>query len=61
MRSLITHGRYAYSTITRRRDYSWPGKQRLAVYIGFNVEHFDLGAGLGAALGPKSPYPDVLN
>lgn len=61
MRPLKTHGRYAYSAITRRRDYNWPGKKRLAVYIGFNVEHFDFGAGLGAALGPKSPEPDVLN
>ena len=58
---LKSHGRYAYSAITRRADYSWPGKKRLAVYIGFNVEHFDFGAGLGAALGPKSPEPDVLN
>ena len=61
MRVLKSHGRYAYSPITGRRDYSWPGKKRLAVYIGFNVEHFDFGAGLGAALGPKSPEPDVLN
>ena len=61
VRPLKTHGRYAYSAITRRADYSWPGKKRLAVYLGFNVEHFDFGAGLGAALGPKSPEPDVLN
>ena len=61
MRALKSHGRYAYSPIHRRADYSWPGKKRLAVYIGFNVEHFDFGAGLGAALGPKSPEPDVLN
>ena len=61
MRPLKGHGRYPYSAITRRRDYHWPGKKRLAVYLGFNVEHFDFGAGLGAALGPKSPEPDVLN
>ena len=61
MRALKHHGRYPYSAITRRQDYNWPGKKRLAVYIGFNVEHFDFGAGLGAALGPKSPEPDVLN
>jgi allantoinase len=61
MRALKHHGRYPYSAIHRRPDYSWPGKKRLAVYIGFNVEHFDFGAGLGAALGPKSPEPDVLN
>ena len=60
-RPLKTHGRYAYSAITARPDYSWPGRRRLAVYLGFNIEHFDFGAGLGAALGPKSPEPDVLN
>ena len=61
MRTLKSHGRYPYSAITRRPGYHWPGNKRLAVYIGFNVEHFDFGAGLGAALGPKSPEPDVLN
>jgi peptidoglycan/xylan/chitin deacetylase (PgdA/CDA1 family) len=60
-RPLKTHGRYGYSAITRRADYSWPEGRRLAVYIGFNIEHFDFGAGLGAALGPKTPEPDVLN
>jgi allantoinase len=61
VRALNSHGRYAYSAITRRPDYSWPGKKRLAVYIGFNVEHFEFGSGLGAALAPKCPEPDVLN
>ncbi len=60
-RALKQHGRYAYSAITRRRDYDWPGRKRLAVYLGYNLEHFDFGAGLGAALGPRSPEPDVLN
>jgi peptidoglycan/xylan/chitin deacetylase (PgdA/CDA1 family) len=60
-RALKTHARYAYSAITRRPDYSWPAGKRLAVYLGFNIEHFDFGAGLGAALGPRSPEPDVLN
>jgi peptidoglycan/xylan/chitin deacetylase (PgdA/CDA1 family) len=60
-RPLKHHGRYEYSAITRRPDYSWPGGKRLAVYIGFNIEHFEFGVGLGACLGPKSPEPDVLN
>lgn len=60
-RPLKHHGRYGYSAITRRPDYSWPGGKRLAVYIGFNVEHFEFGVGFGANLGPKSPEPDVLN
>ena len=41
MRSLRAHGRYPYSAITRRRDYSWPDGRRLALYIGFNLEHFE--------------------
>ena len=60
-RALKSHSRYEYSAITRRPDYSWPGRKRLALYLGFNLEIFDFGAGLGAALGPKSPEPDVLN
>ena len=61
MQRLKSHGRYEYSAITRRKDYDWPGGKRLAVYIGFNLEHFAFGEGLGAALGPRSPEPDVLN
>jgi peptidoglycan/xylan/chitin deacetylase (PgdA/CDA1 family) len=60
-RALKDHGRYPYSAITRRADYAWPDGKRLAVYLGFNLEHFDFGEGLGAALGPTSPQPDVLN
>jgi len=61
LRPLKSHGRYPYSAITRRPDYAWPGGRRLAVYVGLNIEHFEFGAGLGAALGPGSPEPDVLN
>jgi len=55
------HGRYSYSPIHARPDYDWPGGRRLAVYIGYNLEHFAFGEGLGAKLGPASPEPDVLN
>jgi peptidoglycan/xylan/chitin deacetylase (PgdA/CDA1 family) len=61
VRTLASHRRYPYSPIVRRPDYRWPGGKRLAVYIGFNIEHFEFGAGMGAALAPKSPEPDVLN
>ena len=54
-------GRFDYLPITRRPDYRWPNGARLAVYMGFNVEHFAFGDGLGANLGPASPQPDVLN
>ena len=58
---LPTHGRFDYSPITRRPDYTWPNGARLAVYLGFNLEHFAFGSGLGARIGPASPEPDVLN
>jgi len=58
---LPAHGRFAYQPITRRPAYRWPGGAGLAVYLGFNVEHFAFGEGLGAGIGPPSPQPDVLN
>lgn len=59
--ALPHHGRFDYAPITRRPDFAWPGGARLAVYIGFNLEHFAFGEGLGACIGPASPEPDVLN
>jgi peptidoglycan/xylan/chitin deacetylase (PgdA/CDA1 family) len=58
---LPSHGRFAYSGIDDRPPLRWPGGARLAVYIGFNIEHFAFGEGLGAHLAPASPQPDVLN
>jgi len=55
------HSRFDYLPITRRPDYRWPGGARLAVYLGFNLEHFAFGEGLGAMIGPAHPHPDVLN
>lgn len=59
--ALPDSGRFPYSPITQRPDYVWPNGARLAVYIGFNIEHFAFGEGLGACIGPISPQPDVLN
>lgn len=61
MPNLPDHGRYAYSAITKRPDFTWPDGRRLAVYLGMNVECFGFGAGLGAELAPGGPQPDVLN
>ena len=60
-RPIKPHGRYDYTPIHKRPDYSFPGGKRLAVYLGFNLEHFDFGEGLGARIGPESPQPDVSN
>ena len=61
MRPLATHGRYGYSGIGDRPVYVFPGGKRLAIHIGFNIEHFEFGQGLGANLAPPAPQPDVLN
>jgi allantoinase len=58
---LPDHGRFDYRPITRRPSYRWPGGAGLAVYLGFNIEHFAFGEGMGAGIGPASPQPDVLN
>lgn len=58
---LPDHGRFPYRPIEGRPDYTWPGGTRLAVYLGWNLEHFAFGEGMGACIGPVSPQPDVLN
>lgn len=59
--SVRDNGRFSYQPITSRQPYRWPNGAGLAVYLGFNLEHFAFGEGLGAAIGPASPQPDVLN
>ncbi len=59
--TLPHHERFDYQPITRRPDHVWPNGARLAVYLGFNLEHFAFGEGMGASIGPVSPQPDVLN
>src|SRR5574339_392098 len=49
---LPSHGRYGYSSITSRADYSWPDGRRLAVYVALNIEAFGFGVGKGAAIAP---------
>jgi peptidoglycan/xylan/chitin deacetylase (PgdA/CDA1 family) len=58
---LPDHNRFRYRAITGRPTYEWPAGQRLAVYVGLNLEHFAFGEGLGAELAPATPQPDVLN
>jgi peptidoglycan/xylan/chitin deacetylase (PgdA/CDA1 family) len=55
---LATHGRYDYSPIVSRADYSWPGGARLAVHLSLNVEHFAFGEGLGNDYGAAQPPPN---
>ena len=44
---LPQHGRYDYSPITERKDYSWPEARRLAFCITTNIECFAFGKGRG--------------
>ncbi|HEX2830566.1 MAG TPA: polysaccharide deacetylase [Burkholderiales bacterium] len=44
---LPQHGRYDYSPIIERRDYSWPQGKRLAFCITTNIECFAFGKGRG--------------
>ncbi len=58
---LKSHGRYDYSPITERPDYSWPDGKRLAVYLALNIERFSFGEGLGHTPTQLGPEPDVRN
>ena len=58
---LRSHGRYTYSPLRGRPNYTWPDGKRLAVYFALNLEHFAYGEGLGAELSPGGPQPDILN
>ncbi len=58
---LRTHGRYDYSPIIDRPQFTWPEGQRLAVYIALNVEWYAFGEGMKEELAPGGPEPDVLN
>ena len=53
--------RYAYSPITRRPDYTWPGGKRLAVYLALGIEEYVFGDGLTEDLFPGAPKPDYAN
>jgi hypothetical protein len=55
------HGRYGFSPVTERPDFSWSGGARLAVHVCVNVEWFAFDDAGGAALASRNPAPDVLN
>jgi allantoinase len=58
---LRDHGRFPYSAIVDRPDWSWPEGRRLAVYIALNLEHFAYGEGLGLSYSPGIPHPNTYN
>jgi peptidoglycan/xylan/chitin deacetylase (PgdA/CDA1 family) len=58
---LRDHGRFPYSAIVDRPDWSWPDGKRLAVYVALNLEHFAYGEGLGLSYSPGIPHPNTYN
>ena len=61
MIKLTQHGRYDYSPIAGRSDYSWPGGKRLAVFIAVNIEHFAFDIALGHTPTELGVPPDPRN
>jgi peptidoglycan/xylan/chitin deacetylase (PgdA/CDA1 family) len=53
---LSTHGRYEYSPISQRPDYSWPDGKRLAVYVALNVEQFAWDESIESAIAPAGRH-----
>jgi allantoinase len=58
---LPSHGRFEFSAIPTRPDYSWPNGKRLAMYVALNIETFGFGMELGTVLGNALPMPDHRN
>lgn len=58
---LPSPGRFAYSPIVDRPDFTWPGGKRLAVYVALCVEHFAYGSGLGLPYSPGLQHPNTYN
>ena len=57
-----THGRFEYSPITGRQDFTWPDGRRLAVYVAVCLEHFSYNeGGLGLSYSPGLPHPNTYN
>ena len=58
---LTRQTRYAYSPITQRPDFDWPGGKRLAVYVVMGIEEYNFGPGMTEDLFPGAPRPDYVN
>lgn len=58
---LRSQTRYSYRPIIDRREFSWPGGKRLAVYIALGVEEYVFGEGITEDLFPGASKPDYAN
>ncbi len=57
----MTAAPYAYSPITRRLSYVWPGGKKLAVFVCVGVEEYRFGEGITEDALPGQPQPDWTN
>jgi len=58
---LKSHGRYAFTPITRRTAGTWPNGTRLAVYFALGVEEYVFGEGLTENILAGASHPDLAN
>ena len=56
---LKSHGRYAFTPITRRTPGTWPNGTRLAVYFALGVEEYVFGEGLTENLLAGASHPNT--
>lgn len=59
--TLTSPGRFEFSPIGSRPDFSWPGSKRLAIHLCLNLEHFAFGEGYGISYSPGIPHPNTYN
>jgi hypothetical protein len=55
---LPDHGRYSYSYLSDRPDYTWPEGKRLAFYVATNLEHFAFKTGVRSSDGARHTHRD---
>jgi len=54
--------RYDYSPIITRQPFELPGRERIALWLGVNIEYFDIGSTEFATAGRfEAPPPDVFD
>lgn len=58
---LRSHGRFDFSGLNDRPQFTWPDGKRLAFHLALNFEHFSYGEGLGISYSPGIPHPNTFN
>jgi hypothetical protein len=58
---LRSHGRYGFSAITKRPDFTWPNGARLALYLAIGIEEYVFGEGMTEDIIAGASKPDLVN